>query len=68
MGTGRCADPQRMTGKRAKAELNAIPPTHETFERYRLEAMVADSKKDWKKADSYYETAVGLTTKVRQVF
>ena len=24
--------------------------------------MVADSKKDWKKADSFYETAVGLTT------
>lgn len=46
----------------AEAELNAIPPTHETFERYRLEAMVADSKKDWKKADSFYETAAGLTT------
>lgn len=48
--------------ERAEAELNAIPPTHETFERYRLEAMVADSKKDWKKADSFYETAAGLTT------
>ncbi len=46
----------------AEAELNKIPPTHETFKRYRLEAMVADSKKDWKKADSFYETAVGLTT------
>jgi Flp pilus assembly protein TadD len=46
----------------AEAELNAIPPTHETFERYRLEAMVADSKKAWKKADSFYETAAGLTT------
>jgi Flp pilus assembly protein TadD len=46
---------------RAEAELNAIPPTVETFERYRLEAMVADSKKDWKKADSFYETAQGLT-------
>jgi Tfp pilus assembly protein PilF len=40
-----------------------IPPTHETYERYRLEAMVADSKKNWKKADSFYETAFGLTTK-----
>ena len=47
----------------AKAELNKIPPTHETYERYRLEAMVADSKKDWKKADSFYEIAAGLTTK-----
>lgn len=46
----------------AEAELNKIPPTHETFKRYRLEAMVADSKKDWTKADSFYETAVGLTT------
>jgi Flp pilus assembly protein TadD len=46
----------------AEKTLNAIPPTHETFKRYRLEAMIADSNKDWKKADSYYETAVGLTT------
>lgn len=48
---------------RAEAELNKVPPTHETFQRYRLEAMVADSKKDWKKADSFYEIAAGLTTK-----
>ncbi|NEY91431.1 tetratricopeptide repeat protein [Tabrizicola oligotrophica] len=48
---------------RAETELNQIPPTHETYERYRLEAMVADSKKDWKKADSFYEIAAGLTTK-----
>lgn len=48
---------------RAAAELNKIPPTHETFERYRLEAMVADSQKNWKKADSFYEIAAGLTTK-----
>ena len=48
---------------RAKAELNKVPPTHETFLRYRLEAMVADSTKSWKKADSFYETAAGLTTK-----
>lgn len=47
----------------AAAELNQIPPTFETFERYRLEAMVADSRKDWKKADSFYEIAVGLTAK-----
>ena len=48
---------------RAEAELDKIPPTHETFKRYRLEAMIADSNKDWKKADSFYEIAVGLTTK-----
>ena len=47
---------------KAEAELNPIPPTHETFERYRLEAMVADSKKNWQKADSFYEIAAGLTT------
>lgn len=49
--------------KAAEATLNTIPPTHETFERYKLEAMVADSKKDWKKADAFYETAQGLTTR-----
>ncbi len=48
---------------KAEAELNKIPPTYESYERYRLEAMVADSKKDWKKADSFYEIASGLTTK-----
>ena len=40
--------------KGAEATLNTVPPTHETFKRYRLEAMVADSKKDWKKSDSFY--------------
>ena len=48
---------------KAEAQLDQIPPTHETFKRYRLEAMVADSNKEWKKADSFYEIAVGLTTK-----
>ncbi len=47
----------------AEKQLNTVPPTHETFKRYRLEAMVADSKKDWTKADSFYEIAAGLTTK-----
>lgn len=46
----------------AKSVLGMIPPTHETFDRYRLEAMIADSDKNWKKADSFYEIAVGLTT------
>jgi tetratricopeptide (TPR) repeat protein len=52
----------------AEAELNKIPPTHETYQRYRLEAMVADSKKNWKKADSFYEIAAGLTTKPAGVY
>lgn len=47
----------------AEAALDQIPPTYETFGRYRLEAMVADSKEEWQKADTFYETALGLTTK-----
>ena len=48
---------------RAEKILDGIPPTHETFERYRLEAMVADSNEEWDRSDSFYETAVGLTTR-----
>nr|WP_085994653.1 tetratricopeptide repeat protein [Oceanicola sp. S124] len=43
--------------------LDTIPPTFETYKRYRLEAMVADSNREWDKADSFYEIAAGLTTK-----
>ncbi|MDW4499492.1 tetratricopeptide repeat protein [Sulfitobacter sp. D35] len=49
--------------QKAEAVLDAVPPTHETFNRYRLEAMLADSNEEWSKSDSFYETAVGLTTK-----
>ncbi|WP_299283548.1 tetratricopeptide repeat protein [uncultured Tateyamaria sp.] len=49
--------------KRAEEELDKVPPTFETFKRYRLEALIADSNKEWKKADSFYETAAGLTTR-----
>ncbi|MCH2163835.1 MAG: tetratricopeptide repeat protein [Marinovum sp.] len=52
---------------RAEALLNEIPPTHETFKRYRLEAMVADANEEWKKADSFYETSIGLTTRPASV-
>ena len=52
----------------AEATLDEIPPTHETYRRYRLEAMVADSNEEWKKADSFYETAAGLTTKPSGVY
>lgn len=48
---------------KAEAMLDQVPPTHETFKRYRLEAMVADANHEWKKADSFYQTAVGLTTR-----
>lgn len=48
---------------RAEAALDQVPPTYETFKRYRLEAVIADSNEEWKKADSFYEIAVGMTTK-----
>ena len=47
----------------AEQQLQAIPPTVETYKRYLLEAIVADNNKDWDKSDSFYETARGLTTK-----
>lgn len=47
----------------AEEVLDDVPPTFETFKRYRLEALIADSNKEWKKADSFYEIAVGLTTR-----
>ncbi len=47
---------------KAETMLDQVPPTFETFKRYRLEAMIADSNKEWDKADSFYQTAVGLTT------
>ncbi len=53
---------------KAEATLNAIPPTHESFDRYRLEAMIADSQEQWSRADHFYETAAGLTTRPSNVF
>jgi len=47
----------------AERQLDLVPPTFETYERYRLEAMIADSNEEWDRADSFYETAVGLTTR-----
>lgn len=52
----------------AEEILNSIPPTYETYDRYRLEAMVADSNEDWKRADSFYEIAAGLTTKPAGIY
>ena len=53
--------------KAAEAQLNTVPPTVETFQRYRLEAIVADAQQNWTKADSFYETAAGLTTQPANV-
>lgn len=63
------ADALIRTGEWDEAEktLDSIPPTFETFERYRLEAMVADAGEEWSKADTFYETAVGLTTRPASV-
>lgn len=52
---------RRNDWKKAEETLNATPPTYETFMRYKLEAMVADANKKWDKADSFYETAAGMT-------
>ena len=59
------ADALIRIGKWDEAEqvLDSVPPTHETFKRYRLEAMIADSNEEWDKADSFYEIAVDLTTR-----
>lgn len=64
------ADALIRSGDWAKAEtvLDGVPPTHETFDRYRLEAMLADANKEWEKSDSFYEIAVGLTTRPAGVF
>lgn len=47
----------------ARIQLDAVPPTVETFRRYFLEALVADHNKQWEKADSFYDIARGLTTR-----
>jgi len=47
----------------AEAQLTMVPPSLDSYERYRLEAMVADSNEEWNRADSFYETAVGLTSR-----
>jgi Flp pilus assembly protein TadD len=52
----------------AEAVLAQVPPTHETFDRYRLEAMIADSRKQWQKADSFYEIAAGMTARPAGIY
>lgn len=48
--------------ERAEIELDKVPPSVETFQRYRLEALIADANKEWKTADAFYETAKNLTS------
>ena len=45
----------------AKAQLDSIPPSMESYRRYLLEAVVADRTEDWERADHFYATARGLT-------
>jgi hypothetical protein len=45
---------------RAAEVLASLPPGFQSYERARLEAMVADSRGEWHRADSLYETARGL--------
>jgi len=47
----------------AKQVLSEVSPDVATYQRYRLEAMIADAGKEWDKADDFYETASGLTVK-----
>ncbi len=47
----------------ARTQLNQVPPTLESFDRYFLEALVADNFREWEKADSFYDIARGLTTR-----
>ncbi len=51
----------------ARVQLDAVPPTVETFDRYFLEALIADHFKEWEKADRFYDVARGLTTRPAQV-
>jgi hypothetical protein len=54
--------------KKARDQLNKIPPTVETYDRYRLEAMIADFQKQWKKSDAYYEQARAKTTRPAKIY
>ena len=52
----------------AKSQLDKIPPTLENFDRYRLEALIADYQKQWERADSFYDTARSLTTRPAVIY
>lgn len=54
--------------EQAETVLDNVPPTYETYERYRLEAMISDNNREWERSDSYYEVAAGLTTQPATVY
>jgi Flp pilus assembly protein TadD len=51
-----------------EAQLHQIPPTVDTYDRYRLEAMMADFRQQWQKSDAFYQSALGLTTRPAPVY
>lgn len=51
----------------ARKELDLVPPTYETYDRYLLEALMADRDKKWEKSDAFYANARGLTTRPASV-
>ena len=45
----------------AAATLAELPGGYESFERHRLEALLADSNENWDRADQHYEAAVEMS-------
>lgn len=45
----------------AAANLTELPGGFESFDRHRLEALIADSNENWDRADQHYEIAVELS-------
>ncbi|QFU07400.1 Tetratricopeptide repeat protein [Rhodobacteraceae bacterium THAF1] len=54
--------------KAAEVQIDKVPPSVQTYQRFRLEAMIADSNKEWDAADSFYQSAAGLTQTPAGVF
>jgi len=46
----------------AEAQLAQVPDTVTTYERHRLEALIADRQENWAAADRHYETAAEMAT------
>ncbi len=47
----------------AEAQLSRVPQGVGGYDRYRLEAMIADGHEDWARADALYRSAAGMTTR-----
>lgn len=52
----------------AKREFAKIPEADNSFERFRLAALLADHSQEWDKADGYYEQAAALTARPAGIF